>query len=879
MFPVLQSLHLLISGPTRLQLSSRRAKRGRWAALCLLLAATTCAPWNTAGAQSGLWTWMGGSSTVPGSNKGQPGIYGTLRTPAATNIPGGRGAGAVWKDHSGNIWLLGGYGFDANGDVSYLNDFWELNPSTNEWTWVSGSSTIGTSGGQPGVYGTLKTPAAGNVPGGRSVPSTWTDDNGNLWLFGGYGYDSVGALSTLNDVWEFSPSSKEWTWMGGSSTIGPDYGQSGVYGTLKTPASGNIPGSRYFSTDWIDSKGNFWLFGGYGFAGNGDFGYLNDLWEFNPSTNEWTWEAGSDTVASDGSGPSGVYGTLKTPASGNTPGGRGYSTSWIDTSDNVWLFGGGGFDADGNFGYLNDMWEFSTSATEWTWMGGSNTVVSNSGQPGVYGMLGTPAAGNTPGGRETAIGWSGGGDSLWLFGGSGYDANDTFGSLGDLWELNPSTDEWTWMGGSSTPGDIGQEGVYGTLNTPAAGSFPGSRYYVANWTDSSGNFWLLGGIGQDANNTGGYQNDLWKFQPASSMTSPTPGSALTGTGATFAWSAGTGVSAYDLHLSAVAPGGYDLYVSGHTTRTSATVSGLPTNGGTIYARLYSIIDGVTLYTDYTYTASVSLAQLTSPAPNSTLTSSSVKFTWSTWTAGSQYDLHLSAVAPGGFDLFSSGHLSGSSTTVNGLPTNGEKIYARLYTILNGVTLYNDYTYTAMSLSLAQLTSPAPASTLTSNSVKFAWSTGTAGSQYDLHLSAVAPGGYDLYLSGHVTGTSVTVKNLPTNGGKIYARLYTILNGATVYNDYIYTAASLAKLISPAPSSTLTGTSVTFMWSAGTAVSQYDLHLSAVSAGGFDLYLSGHVTGTSVTVNKLPTNGEKIYARLYTILNGVTLYNDYIYQAF
>ena len=56
MFPVLQSLHLLISGPTRLQLSSRRAKRGRWAALCLLLAATTCAPWNTAGAQSGLWT-------------------------------------------------------------------------------------------------------------------------------------------------------------------------------------------------------------------------------------------------------------------------------------------------------------------------------------------------------------------------------------------------------------------------------------------------------------------------------------------------------------------------------------------------------------------------------------------------------------------------------------------------------------------------------------------------------------------------------------------------------------------------------------------------------------------------------------------------------
>jgi hypothetical protein len=92
--------------------------------------------------------------------------------------------------------------------------------------------------------------------------------------------------------------------------------------------------------------------------------------------------------------------------------------------------------------------------------------------------------------------------------------------------------------------------------------------------------------------------------------------------------------------------------------------------------------------------------------------------------------------------------------VTGLPTNGGKIYARLYTILNGVTLYNDYTYTAETVSLAKLTSPAPSSTLTVQQRKvFTWSAGTAGSQYDLHLSAVAPGGYDLYLSGHVTGTS------------------------------------------------------------------------------------------------------------------------------
>ncbi len=43
----------------------------------------------------------------------------------------------------------------------------------------------------------------------------------------------------------------------------------------------------------------------------------------------------------------------------------------------------------------------TTAPNEWTWMGGSSTVRNNNGQPGVYGILGTPAAGNIPGGRDT----------------------------------------------------------------------------------------------------------------------------------------------------------------------------------------------------------------------------------------------------------------------------------------------------------------------------------------------------------------------------------------------------------------------------------------------------------------------------------------------
>ena len=113
---------------------------------------------------------------------------------------------------------------------------------TGEWAWMSGTSTIPCT--QPpsgsitctypvGVYGTLGTPAAGNVPGSRDAQVTWTDSVGNLWLFGGSGLDSTDRVNAvqLNDLWEFSPSSKEWTWKGGLSLV-PYTGPAGVYGTL-----------------------------------------------------------------------------------------------------------------------------------------------------------------------------------------------------------------------------------------------------------------------------------------------------------------------------------------------------------------------------------------------------------------------------------------------------------------------------------------------------------------------------------------------------------------------------------------------------------------------------------------------------------------------
>lgn len=74
-----------------------------------------------------------------------------------------------------------------------------LSATTDAATWVSGSNA----GKQHGVYGTKGSPASGNVPGARSNSVSWTDGHGNLWFFGGYGYDVSGSNGPLNDLWKF----------------------------------------------------------------------------------------------------------------------------------------------------------------------------------------------------------------------------------------------------------------------------------------------------------------------------------------------------------------------------------------------------------------------------------------------------------------------------------------------------------------------------------------------------------------------------------------------------------------------------------------------------------------------------------------------------
>lgn len=62
---------------------------------------------------------------------------------------------------------------------------------------------------------------------------------------------------------------------------------------------------------------------------------MNDLWKFDGRY--WTWISGTSEVNQIG-----IYGTRGIANSLNAPGAREYATTWIDSRDNMWLFGGYG---------------------------------------------------------------------------------------------------------------------------------------------------------------------------------------------------------------------------------------------------------------------------------------------------------------------------------------------------------------------------------------------------------------------------------------------------------------------------------------------------------------------------------------------------------
>lgn len=167
-----------------------------------------------------------------------------------------------------------------------------------------------------------------------------------------------------------------------------------------TPVGPSPSGRVAHTAIWDPVNGQMLIFGGQGFVG-ASFDFLNQLWSYRPSTNQWS------SVMSGGVQP---------------PVRRDHVAAWDSANGQMLVFGG--YD---NSAHLDDLWSYSPTSNDWS-------------------QLSPASPRPLPRAAHSAV-WDPIGRQFLVYGGH----NGQF--LSDLWAYRPATNSWTQLGLSGpTPG-------------------------------------------------------------------------------------------------------------------------------------------------------------------------------------------------------------------------------------------------------------------------------------------------------------------------------------------------------------------------------------------------------------------------------------------
>lgn len=422
---------------------------------------------------SGEWVWMNGVNI-----QNYSGVYGTLGVLDPSNKPPGVYEAVEWTDKQGNFWFYGG-----NSPGKFLNDMWKYDVSLNQWVWIKGSGGLSN---QLPVYGTLGVASPLNSPGERVTSSSWVDNNGDLWLFGGIGYYAPNAGCPYNDLWKYSISNNVWTCMRGDTVR---CSTSGHYGIKGIEVNTNIPYQQdEMGITWADKNDNLWMLDANGC-----------LWKYRITTNNWIWMKGDTTGV-----PS--YGQKGQASINTTPGASLMAyTRWKDSNDDLWYL------YNGHGSYSNILFKYNIDINMWSWVWG-DTLPKFLNDDCRYGDSTCNYTFNTnnsenviPFSRlESRTCWTDNCNNLWMLGGYGMD-HSTSGNFNDFVYFDPSITRWIWVGNDTTHNYFY---YYGTMGVSDPSNKPAARSGAIPFKDTAGNLWLFGGI---VNSVWSSYGDLWKF--------------------------------------------------------------------------------------------------------------------------------------------------------------------------------------------------------------------------------------------------------------------------------------------------------------------------------------------------------------------------------
>ena len=290
--------------------------------------------------------------------------------------------------------LFGGLGKNGVG----LDDLWILNLRAKTWRQLF-----------------KKGPSARGHPG--------------LWCFGSFMFifGGVDKGQILDDMWKFNLITLEWTLLQPLSV------------DMEFPGKAYLPVGRNGPATWISGEA-FYMFGGnaapsFSYSLQQVEGLVSDLWRYFPCNS--TWDHVKGPVKTNHKK---VHAHFRKHSDNNTPGPRIGAGSWLDSSGNLWLFGGAGHDthpttANEHSQVLSDIWRFNTKLKTWAFIGGPR----ESGKAGVYKSFGKETEDGLPGGRTEMMVFPGSSDKIYIFGGVGHGGRKVGGFLNDLWSVDVSS--------------------------------------------------------------------------------------------------------------------------------------------------------------------------------------------------------------------------------------------------------------------------------------------------------------------------------------------------------------------------------------------------------------------------------------------------------
>jgi hypothetical protein len=546
--------------------------------------------WSAIGSSDTLWIEPVGTGVC---------TYSLSPTSASSSASSGSGSfsvtagsGCSWSASTAHSWIHTTSSGSGNGTVSYTYD---ANTSTS-----SRSGTI-TAGGQTFTLtqaGTVSTPAITSPSPGSTLSS-----------------------SSATFQWSSGTSVTEFFFYVGTSLGTNDlYGQS--QGLNQSVTVNNLPvnGSTLYVRLW-------WQIAG--------------LWY----TADYTYTAA--TSCSYGISPSSASPSASS-GSGSFSMTAGSGCSWSASTAYSWIHTTSSGSGNGTVNYTYDA-NTSTSSRSGTIMAGGQTfTITQAGVPCSYSISPTSASPNASSGSGSfsmtagsGCSWSASTAYSWIHTTSSGSGNGTVSYTHDANTSTSSRSGTITAGGQAFT--ITQAGVSCSYSispssaSPGASSGSGSFSMTAgsgcSWSASTAYGWIQTSSSGSGNGTVNYTYDANTSASSRSgtitaggqtftitqagavatpsITSPSPGSTLASSSTTFQWTSAAGVTNFYLSVG-TSLGGFDIYGQYLGLDLSTPVTALPTDGSTLYVRLYWATTAGWQSADYTYTAAT-----IQPPPNDT----------------------------------------------------------------------------------------------------------------------------------------------------------------------------------------------------------------------------------------------------------------------